>query len=191
MIKSYIHITSCESECYSHNFCSYEIVNEFDFMVMKHIGGDETLMHELRLTGLTTIEAWPARLFTKECYTMYWYRELPELIPSENDIKEIGKIYHKLIKLGITVGKCTFVRNDRGKILIQLPQIVSIYRNKNKTKYPRYDYTHSDYVQKSLPYGLNSWEVLYFSFVFEEIEEKLENNIALGILSRMRGKGSY
>lgn len=99
--------------------------------------------------------------------------KLNDNVDAEDDINNIANIYDQLIKLGIVIEGCMFVRTDN-KLLLQLPARISQYLGAEGPEKTRIKYYRSDIIEKCVPKGMDHKKVMNKIWGEQEIEEMEE-----------------
>lgn len=113
---------------------------------------------------------------------LFLYKDSYELSYIEDDYEEIAKIYERLIRLGIVVGTCKFIRHE-GKVMMTDITKICVCRNNVEAKNT---YLRTNCIQKSIPRGMNVEKLrkLIFEEKCGENDERPE--IELGNKKRQR-----
>lgn len=112
---------------------------------------------------------------------VFVFRLQRELIPTERDYDRIAYIYYNLINLGIVIEHCTFVKIGltgfpHGLVLIQLPTGMTIYTTEDKDEHAKNMYYTSDFIEKSVPKGMDYERVMRKIWTAEEMQRRVGQN---------------
>lgn len=82
-------------------------------------------------------------------------RKLPEMDVTWEDYEVILDIYLRLIRMGIVVEQCTFVRTKNGDVKMQLPRGIMVFRTENGSEIVRNEYKRGLHIDNSFPFGVD------------------------------------
>lgn len=131
--------------------------------LIKCVGGDMKILKMLIDSGIVYFE------LIKEDEDGTCINKLPEVDDIFGDYSDIVSIYEKLIKMGILVNKCTFVRNKDGVVMMQLPRDMMMLVVEDKEETARSEYLTGDFIDNSIPKGMCSEAVKHFIKTSHEI----------------------
>lgn len=131
---------------------------EEDSIKVKRIKGDEEslvlrLMFMARLHNYTRT----SHITTGNVVTEVTYSTTvePEIEVDEDVYGKIATVYKKLIKMGIVVESCKFVKNGPYKVHMQMPTGLTIYTPDDKEDIASHVYYENDFIKNSIPAGMN------------------------------------
>lgn len=102
-------------------------------IVLDHVRGFPIILHELNYVGL--LHYYRKEVNEDEVQTFSFYFENnQELVPIFSDTGKIAEIYKKLIKMGIFVYHCDFVKGPNHEIYLHIPDLLIKYTSVNRSK---------------------------------------------------------
>lgn len=130
--------------------------------------GRSEILYFLFMTGQTNID----RIDEEETF---FYKEQEAIAPTGEDYKKIANIYKFLMRVGILMESCEFVRGENGGVLLQLPRGLIMYTMKDKEKVARHNYLYSDCIDLSMLKREMGDEVMKLIFTEEEMKKRMED----------------
>lgn len=138
------------------------------YIIIKQCAGKEELFDQLLECGIG-YGYYSEKL--REAGISYYYEDLPELMPEEEDYEKIANIYKKLIKMNIVAESIFFVKM-KDEVLIQLPGTITKFTSNELDASRRY-YESMD-IETDLPYGTDFERVRKMIWTDSEIDELIK-----------------